>query len=99
MATRSEQIFKKYIQPDLDGGVADGSVLMYNFDTQQVHTDAPGAYNLAVVYANGDGLDKGAALLTARSKENPAAAEAFGAMIDNEAHRDTLSKVLAFQHK
>ena len=94
-----EEIFKKYIQPDLDAGVADGSVLMYNFDTEQVHTDAPGGYNLAVVYAGGDGLDKGAATLAARSKENPAAAEAFGAMIDNEAHRDTLSKVLAFQHK
>jgi hypothetical protein len=94
-----EQIFKKYIQPDLDAGVADGSVLMYNFDTQQVHTDAPGGYNLAVVYAHGDGLDKGAAGLAARSKENPAVAEAFGALIDNEAHRDSLSRILAFQHK
>jgi len=94
-----EEIFKKYIQPDLDAGVADGSVLMYNFDTEQVHTDAPGGYNLAVVYAGGDGLDKGAATLAARSKENPAAAQAFGAMIDNEAQRDTLSKVVAFQHK
>jgi len=94
-----EQVFKKYIQPDLDAGVADGSVLMYNFDSQQIHTDAPGGYNLAVVYANGDGLDKGAAALAARAKENPAAAEAFGAMIDNEAHRDTLSRVLNFQHK
>jgi hypothetical protein len=94
-----EQIFKKYIQPDLDAGVADGSVLMYNFDTQQVHTDAPGGYNLAVVYAHGDGLDKGAAGLAARSKENPAVAEAFGALIDNEAHRDSLSRIPAFQHK
>jgi hypothetical protein len=94
-----EEFFKKYIQPDLDAGVADGSVLMYNFDSQQIHTDAPGAYNLAVVYANGDGLDKSAAMLAAHAKENPAAGEGFGAMLENHAHRDMLSRILAFQHK
>lgn len=94
-----EQFFKKYIQPDLDAGVADGSVLMYNFDSQQIHTDAPGGYNLAVVYANGDGLDKSAASLAARAKENPAAGEGFGAMLETQAHRDDLSRILAFQHK
>jgi len=94
-----EQIFKRYIQPDLDAGVANGSVLMYNFDEEQVHTDAPGGYNLAVVYADGDGLDKSAAALAARTRDNPAAAEAFSAMMENAAHRDTLSRVLAFQHK
>jgi hypothetical protein len=94
-----ENYFKKYIQPDLDAGVADGSVLMYNFDSQAIHTDAPGAYNLAVVYANGDGLDKSTAMLAAHAKENPAAGEAFGSMLDTQAHRDSLSRILAFQHK
>jgi hypothetical protein len=94
-----EAFFKKYIEPDLDAGVADGSVLMYNFDSQQIHTDAPGGYNLAVVYANGDGLDKGAAMLAAHAKENPAAGEGFGAMLENQAHRDMLSRILAYQHK
>lgn len=32
--------------------MADGSILMYNFDSQAIHTPAPGAYNLAVVYVN-----------------------------------------------
>ncbi len=94
-----EQFFKKYIQPDLDAGVADGSVLMYNFDSEQIHTDAPGGYDLAVVYANGDGLDKSAAMLAAHAKENPAAGEGFGAMLVTEAHRDSLTRILAFQHK
>ena len=94
-----EEFFKKYIQPDLDAGVADGSVLMYNFDTEQIHTDAPGGYNLAVVYANGDGLDKAAATLAAHAKENPAAGEGFGAMLETQAHRDGLARILAFQHK
>jgi hypothetical protein len=94
-----EQFFKKYLQPDLDAGVADGSILMYNFDSQAIHTEAPGAYNLAVVYANGDGLDKSTAMLAAHAKENPAAAEGFGAMLENNAHRDNLGRVLAYQHK
>jgi hypothetical protein len=94
-----EQFFKKYLQPDLDAGVADGSILMYNFDSQAIHTDAPGAYNLAVVYANGDGLDKSTAKLAAHAKEDPAAGEGFGAMLENSAHRDSLGRVLAYQHK
>lgn len=94
-----EQFFKKYIQPDLDAGVADGSVLMYNFDSEQIHTDAPGGYNLAVVYVNGDGLDKTAAMLAARAKENPAVGQGFGAMLVTEAHRDDLERILTFQHK
>ena len=94
-----ERFFKKYIQPDLDTGVADGSVLMYNFDTEQIHTDTPGSYDLAVVYANGDGLDKSSAMLAAHAKENPAAGEGFGAMLETQAHRDDLTRVLAFQHK
>ncbi len=94
-----EQFFKKYIQPDLDAGVADGSVLMYNFDSEQIHTDAPGGYNIAVVYANGDGLDKAAATLAAHTKENPAAGAGFFAILETQAHRDSLSRILAFQHK
>ncbi len=94
-----EEFFKKYLQPDLDAGVADGSVLSYNFDSEQIHTDAPGAYNLAVVYASGDGLDKSAALLAAHAKENPAAGEGFGAMLENQAHRDHLGRILSYQHK
>jgi hypothetical protein len=94
-----ENYFKKYIQPDLDAGVASGSILMYNFDNQAIHTDAPGAYNLAVVYATADGLDKSAAMLAAHAKENPAAGEGFEAMIEVKDHRDSLGRVLAYQHK
>jgi hypothetical protein len=94
-----ENFFKKYTQPDLDAGVADGSILMYNFDSQQIHTDAPGAYNLAVMYANGDGLDKATAKLAAHAKEDPAAGEGFAAMLESKEHRDSLGRILAYQHK
>ena len=94
-----ENFFKKYIQPDLDAGVADGSVLSYNFDTEQVHTDAPGGYFLAVTYANGEGLDKAMAMLAKHAKDDPAAGEAFGSMMETKDHRDLLGRILAFQHK
>lgn len=94
-----ENFFKKYIQPGLDAAVADGAVLSYNFDTEQVHTDAPGGYFLAVTYANGDGLDKSTAMLAKRDKEDPAGGEAFSSMLEASGHRDLLGRVLAFQHK
>ena len=94
-----EQFFKKYMQPDLDAGVASGSVLMYNFEDQQIHTDAPEGYYLAIVYANGDGLDKGSAVLAAHAKDNPGAVAGFSSMIDIGTHRDSLGRILAFQHK
>ena len=80
-------------------GVADGSILMYNFDSRAIHTEAPGGYNLAVVYASGDGLDMASALLAAHAKENPVVGEGFASMLDMEAHRDSLGRVLAYQHR
>jgi hypothetical protein len=91
-----EQFFKKYIQSDLDAGVADGSVLMYNFDTEQIHSEPPGGYDLAEVFANDNALDKGAAMWAAHAKENR---EEFGAMLETQAHRDGLLRIVTFQHK
>jgi hypothetical protein len=94
-----ENFFKKYIQPDLDAAVASGSVLMYNFDTETIHSDAPGGYFLAVAYANGEGLDKATAALAKHAKEDPAVGEGFGAMLETKDHRDQLARITGFQHK
>src|SRR5260370_26463842 len=82
-----EEFFNKYIQPDLDAGGADGSVLMYNFDSEQIHTDAPGGYNIAVVYANADGWDKAAEILSGPAKANPRASRGYRAMQENPPRR------------
>ena len=94
-----EAFFKKYIQPDLDADVADGTALSYNFDTETIHTAAPGGYNLAVIYANASGLDKATARLAARSKENPAVGDGFVSMLEMGEHRDALYEVQSYQHK
>jgi hypothetical protein len=91
--------FKKYIQPRLDEEVADGTILMYNFDTEEIHTDAPGGYNLAIVYPNGETIDKAYARLDAASKENPAVGQVIATLTVGEAHRDILCKVTSYQHK
>jgi hypothetical protein len=90
---------KKYVQPVLDSEVADGTILMYNFDTEEIHTDAPGGYNLAIVYPSAEAMDKAYARLAADSKQNPAVGQVIADLTVSEAHRDSLSRVTAYQHK
>jgi hypothetical protein len=89
----------KYIKPMLDAGVENGTILMYNFDKEDIHTDEPGFYNLAVVYPNGEALDKFFTDLTAADKENPAIGQVVDSLTVAERHRDSFSRVTAFQHK
>ena len=91
--------FKKYIQTVLDSEVADGTILMYNFDTEEIHTDTPGGYFLAILYPNGEAIDKAYTMLMARTKDNPAVGQMIGSLTVSEAHRDELSKVTSYQHK
>jgi hypothetical protein len=90
---------KKYVLPMLDAEVADGTVVMYNFDAEDIHSDPPGAYFLAVVYPSGEAMDKAYARLAASSKENPAVGEVISNITVTEAHRDSLGKISAYQHK
>ncbi len=90
---------KKYVLPLVDAAVADGTVLMYNFDSEDVHTAAPGAYFLAILYSSGDAMDKFFARLAINGKDNPAVGEVISNLTIGEAHRDTLAKVTAYQHK
>ena len=90
---------KKYVLPTLESEVADGTVLMYNFDEEDLHTDAQGGYFLAIIYPSGEAMDKAYARLMANLKENPAVGQMIASLSVTEAHRDSLSKVTAFQHK
>jgi hypothetical protein len=91
--------FKKYIQPTLDSEIADGTILMYNFDNEDIHGDAPGAFFLAIVYPNAEAMDKAYARMQSDSKTNPAVGQVISNLTVAEAHRDALSKLSAFQHK
>jgi hypothetical protein len=90
---------RKYILPMLDADIADGTVLMYNFDTEDVHTDPQGSYTLAVIYPSGEAMDRAYARLAATMKDNPAVGEMISNMTVTEAHRDYLGKISSYQHK
>jgi hypothetical protein len=91
--------FMKYFKPVLDADIADGSLVMYNFDEEDIHTMAPGAYNIALFFPNGEAIDKFYTALEASSKDNPAAMEMLGTLSEGGAHRDLFGKVTAYQHK
>jgi hypothetical protein len=90
---------KKYILPILDADIADGTVLMYNFDTEDIHTDPQGYYTLAVVYPSAEAMDRAYTRLAASTKDNPAVGEVISDITVSEAHRDYLGKISFYQHK
>ncbi len=90
---------KRYLIPLLDSEVADGTVLMYNFDEEDLHTDQMGAYFLAILYPSGAAYDKARDEFGAMEKANPASEEEIDNLTIMEAHRDELAKVTSYQHK
>ena len=91
--------FMKYFKPMLDANVADGTLLAYNFDAEDIHTIGPGSFFLAMVFPNAEAIDKFYAALAASTKENPEAMQAVNTLSDPTVHRDIFGKVTAYQHK
>ena len=82
---------KTLIVPLLEKMLADGTIHEYEVDTEAIHTEAPGAFWVFYIAANGEGLDKVNAALRDRMKTNPLGGPAFGSMVDFSAHRDYLN--------
>lgn len=89
----------KYIKPVLDDDVEKGTLLMYNFDEEDIHTSRPGGYSLALLFPDGAAMDKFFASLAASEKENPAVGQVIDSLTVSKAHRDGLGQVTAYQHK
>lgn len=89
----------KYLKPVLDADVENGTILMYNFHKEDVHTVEPGEYLLAITFPSGEAIDKFFADLAAAQKQNPTVAQVLNSLTVDEAHRDAFGKVMAFQHK
>jgi hypothetical protein len=94
-----ESVLLKQVKPFLDSHIANGTLLAYNLDTEDIHTSAPGGYNIALLFPDGAAIDKFYEELSAAQKQDPAVGRMFDALGVVEGHRDSLSRVIAFQHK
>ncbi len=94
-----ESLLLKQVKPFLDSHIADGTLLAYNLDTEDIHTSAPGRYNIALLFPDGAAIDRFYEELSAAQKQDPAVGRMFNALEVVEDHRDGLSRVMAYEHK
>ena len=87
------------LKPFLDQDLANGTLIMYNIDKQDIHTAEPGSYNLALLFPDGAAIDKFYAGLDAMEKQNPGLVGVFDSLTVEKVHRDILDRVTAYQHK
>jgi len=90
-----ETLSKNLFVPLLEKLLAEGAIHEYEIDTEAIHTEAPGAFWVDVIAANGEGLDKFSAAVRDATKASPLAGPALGSMVDFTAHRDYLSRTNA----
>ena len=89
----------KSIKPVLDDAAAKGTILMYNFDKQDIHTEPPGSYNLAIIFPDAEAMDKFFTDLAAAGKQDPTVGEVLESLTVSKDHRDNLGRVTAYEHK
>jgi hypothetical protein len=94
-----ENLLLKDVKSFLDSDISNGTLLAYNLDTEDIHTSAPGSYNIALLFPEGASIDKFYEELSAAQKTDPAVGRMFNALTVDQDHRDSLSRVTAFQHK
>jgi len=94
-----QSLLMKNVKPFLDSAVANGTLTMYNIDQEDIHTSAPGAYNLAMLFRDGAAMDKFFADLMASGKTDPTTGQLLESLTVAKEHRDSFGRVTAYQHK
>ena len=90
-----DMISKGLVVPIMEKLLADGTLHEYEIDTEAVHSDPPGMFWIVYIAASADGIDKVQQAIRDAVKANPMGAQAFGSMVDWNAHRDYLSRTNA----
>lgn len=90
-----DTVSKNLFVPMLEKLLADGAIHEYEIDTQAIHTDAPGMFEVIIIAADGAGLDKFNAAVRDLQKSSPMAGPALNSMVDFTAHRDELARTSA----
>lgn len=83
----------------LDSEAVKGNLTLYNIDVEDIHTSAPGGYNLAVLFPDGAAMDKFYSDFGAMEKSDPATGLAFASLTAEKDHRDDFGRVTAYQNK
>jgi hypothetical protein len=82
-----------------DSEVANGNLAMYNIDEEDIHTQAPGGYNLALLFSDGAAMDKFYSDFDAMEKSDPTVGQAFASLTVDKDHRDDFGRVTAYENK
>lgn len=98
------ELWEKYNKPLFDEMLANGTILAYWVEGEQVHTDNPSWVYIVFVTPDADGIDKFFAAAAARSQkrsaeERNAIAESFAGVTEGSAHRDYFARVLSYAQK
>ncbi len=98
------ELFDKYTKPVYEELLANGIILAYWIDVEQVHTDNPNWRHVVYLTANADAIGKvGAAFEAAGQKRGPDAnrgiARAFADITVAGAHRDYFARVTNYARK
>jgi len=96
--------FNSFEKPVLDQLLSDGTILGYGVDEEDFHTDSPGGRYLWTLFADAAAMDKmDAAFDAARAKYSSEVGKAIGAsyseLVEREAHRDQLARIISYSHK
>jgi len=81
---------KNMIVPVLEKLFTDGTIDEYEIDSQAVHTEAPGTFQIVYLTPNAEGVDKVNAAIREAVKSKPLDGPAFESMVTDPAHRDSL---------
>lgn len=89
-----DMLSKTLVVPLMEKLLADGTIAEYEIDTEAVHTDAPGSFDIVWVAANPEAVDKVNAALRSAMAAQPLGGPAFLSMIDFSKHRDELWRAM-----
>lgn len=94
-----QDLLVKKLKPMLDSAVADGTLLAYNLDMEDIHTFGTGDYHVALLFPDGAAIDTFYSHLESSAKSDPTILGALDALTIAKEHHDGLSRLTAFQHK
>lgn len=83
----------------IESEVSNGNVTLYNIDKEDIHTDMPGNYDLAMIFPDGAAMDRFYADFDAIGKSDPTVGAAFDNLTVAKDHRDDFGRVTAYQNK